>query len=54
MIDKNENKNRFKEAARALDCDMTEEEFARAIKGIASVRPMTQAQVKKKAKKKKG
>lgn len=46
-------KAKFIAAARELGCDMTQEEFAKTLKGIGSVKPMTQAQVKKKAAKKK-
>ena len=43
----------FVKAARELGCDMTQEEFAKTLKGIASVKPMTNTQVKKKAQKRK-
>jgi hypothetical protein len=46
-------KERFIAAARELGCNMTQEEFAKTLKGIGSVKSMTQAQVKKKAKMKK-
>lgn len=52
--DKNNNqKEKFIAAARELGCDMTQEDFAKKLKGIGSVKPMTNEQVKKKAKKKK-
>ena len=44
-------KQRFIAAAHDLGCDMSQEDFAKTLKGIASVKPMTNAQVKKKAKK---
>lgn len=47
---KSDSTNDFIKAARELGCDMTQEEFAKKLKGIGSVKPMTQAQVKKKAK----
>lgn len=46
-------KEKFITAARSLGCDMTQEEFAKTLKGIGSVKPMTNAQVQKKVKKKK-
>lgn len=46
-------KDKFIAAARELGCDMTQEEFAKTLKGIASVKPMTNAEVQKKAKAKK-
>jgi hypothetical protein len=42
--------NKFAEMARDLGCDMTQEEFAKKLKGIGSVKPMTNAEVQKKVK----
>ena len=47
----NTGKQRFIAAATELECDMTQDEFAKTLKSIASVKPMTNEQVKKKAKK---
>lgn len=44
-------KAKFIAAARELGCDMTQEEFAKTLKGIGSVKAMTNEQVKKKRKK---
>ncbi len=45
-------KDKFIETARALGCDESEEAFAEKLKALASVKPMTNEGVKKKAKKK--
>ncbi len=49
---KKSQKEKFITAAKELGCDMTQEEFAKTLKDIAKVKPMTNAEVKKKAKKK--
>ncbi len=46
--------DKFKEAARAAGCDESEEAFDAKLKALVTVKPMTNEQVKKKAKKKKG
>jgi hypothetical protein len=46
-------RDKFIAAARELGCDMTQEEFAAKLKGIGSVKPMTNEQVQKKVKKNK-
>lgn len=40
---------KFVTGARSLGCDMTQEEFTETLKGLATVKPMTNKQVKKKA-----
>lgn len=40
-------KERFIAAATELECNMTQEEFAKTLKGISSVKPMTQEDLKK-------
>ncbi len=45
--------DKFIETSRALGCDESEEVFDEKLKALMAVKPMTQAQVKKKAKKKK-
>lgn len=47
-------KEKFIKAARALGCDESDEAFDAKLKALMTVKPMTQAQVKKKAKKSKG
>jgi len=44
---------KFIKAAKELGCNMTQEEFEKTLKSIASMKPMTNAELKKKAKKKK-
>lgn len=38
----------FINAAKELECNMTEEEFAKALRGIASIKPMTNDEIAKK------
>lgn len=39
---------KFIDAVHELGCDMTQEEFTKTLKGIASVKPMTNAEIAKK------
>lgn len=52
MTSKKEQSKKFIKAAQEFGCEMTTEEFAKTLKGIANIPPMTNDQVKKKAKKK--
>lgn len=47
---KDEQIEQFIQTARELGCDESEEGFAAKLKAIASVKPMTNAEVQKKAK----
>ena len=49
---KNLQLKKFQDTARSLGCDESEEAFDAKLKALMTVKPMTQAQVKNKAKKK--
>jgi hypothetical protein len=52
MKNKGKQVDKFIETARALGCDESEEAFDAKLKKLMTVKPMTNAQVKRKAKKK--
>jgi len=49
-MQKQSQKDKFIETARALDCDESEEAFDAKLKALMTVKPMTQKQVKTKKK----
>lgn len=53
MVEGKSQSERFKETARELGCDESEEGFTVKLKAIMTVKPTTNEEVKRKAKKKK-
>ncbi len=53
MKKRESDKERFIRAAKELECDESPEAFKTTLKKLGSVKPMTNEQVKKKAKKRK-